>query len=586
MKNKNKKSSFPSFAPNSVSGVAKKKLASSSSSASGSVPSSTTKPVLSAASYSSLPSSVSWQAGFMSLGSLISRLSGFLRDVCIASLFSKTETDIFFVAFRLPNFFRRLLGEGSFSASVTPALTEHLQRKEGEMARSLSHSLFIALFCISSLLSFVGILFMEPLMELFLSGSSYALIEGKMEKTVLAGRVVFSYLFFVSLYAYFMSVAQAYGRFFLPALAPAALNLSLIAFAWSPKSWWAFPSLSLSWAVLLGGLLQLLPVLYEMSRLNLWPSKNFFHFNGQEVLKVGKRFLPAMIGLSGLSLIGMINVYFSVRLEEGAPSYIYYGDRLLEFPRALIALSLGTALVPELTQMVTRGELGKMKESVLKHSQLMLFFTLPCALAFALSAEPILELLFKRGEFGSSEVLKTAEVLQIYSLVLIFSSLSRILSSCFFALNKNKALLVCVFAFVCFHLFCVGILSTTFGLRGLAGGTALSYLFYFFVLLSLLFRLTGRWNLFGFAPFLLKLLPGLFVLALCLLALPWLRAWFSLLMLDSLALFFALSGTFSIGALLYVWSSAYLGEEFALACWGFFKKSLALLLKKIKAIPS
>ena len=197
---------------------------------------------------------VGLQAALMSLGTFFSRILGFLRDLSIAAFFSKTETDVFFVAFRFPNFFRRLLGEGSFSASVTPVLTETLQKEGGKKLVKEAHfRLFTLLFCLSCLLTVLGVLFMEEIMDLFFSGSAYASIEGKLEKTVIVGRLVFTYLFFVSLYSYLMSVAQVFGKFFIPAVAPAFFNLSLILFAWTPQHWWPFPAVALAYAVIFGG---------------------------------------------------------------------------------------------------------------------------------------------------------------------------------------------------------------------------------------------------------------------------------------------------------------------------------------------
>ena len=244
---------------------------------------------------------------------------------------------------------------------------------------------------------------MEDIMNLLFSDSAYASIEGKLEKTIVVGRIVFAYLFFVSLYSYFMSVAQVFGKFFLPALAPAFFNLSLIVFAFTPQSWWPFPAFSLAWAVIFGGIFQLFPVLYEMYRLDFFPRFNF-NFKNTSVFQVGKRFLPGMLGLSGLSLIGFINVYFSTWLEEGTPSYIYYGDRLMEFPRALVAVSIGTALIPELTKLYSLKKISDFKNIISHYLRFLLFLILPCALIFLLLAQPIVELLFGRGEFDEQSV--------------------------------------------------------------------------------------------------------------------------------------------------------------------------------------
>ena len=506
----------------------------------------------------------------MSLGTFLSRILGFLRDLSIAAFFSKTETDIFFVAFRFPNFFRRLLGEGSFSASVTPALTELLQKNE-QKSRELYSCLFTLLFCVVGVLTLLGVIFMGDIMHLLFANSAYASIEGKLEKTIIVGRLVFTYLFFVSFYSYFMSVAQVFGKFFLPALAPAVFNIILIVFAWTPQSWWPFPALSLGWAVIVGGLLQLLPVLYEMLKLGLYP-RFLFCFRNAEVLNTVRRFLPGMLGLAGLSLIGLINVYFAGWLEEGALSYIYYGDRLMEFPRALIAVSIGTALVPELTRQYSSNQLSKLKDTAGRYLRLLLFLTLPCALVFLLSAQPIVDLLFGRGEFDSQSVLKTTMVLQIYSAVLIFSSMSRVLSSCFFAINKNWHIVICTVLFVCFHAFCAWFFTSAYGLKGLIMATALSSVVHFVLLTGFLSYLIGELYFKKMALMLLKILPGLGLLALCLTAYPYIFNGFSLFLFPSLVQPLALLFVFFSGGGLYIFLGFLFKEEMADEFLNLFQK--------------
>ena len=548
---------------------------------------------------------VSLQAGFMSLGTLLSRILGFLRDLLIANFFSKTETDIFFVAFRFPNFFRRLLGEGAFSASVTPALTEHLEKKGKKETQKLNSCLFSLLFALTLVLTLFAVFFMDSLMNFLFEGSAYASIEGKLEKTIVVARLVFTYLCFVSLYSYCMSVAQVFGRFFLPAVAPAFFNLSLILFAWTPKNWWPFPSLSLAWAVIVGGALQLLPVLFELFRLNLLP--RFYFRKNPALFKIGKRFLPGMLGLAGLSLIGLINVYFAGQLEEGANSYIYYGDRLMEFPRSLIAVSIGMALVPELTRQYTTNSLSELKKTAGYYLSFLLFLTLPCAVICFIQAETIVQLLFGRGEFDQVSVIQTAMVLKIYTVVLIFSSLSRVLSSCFFAINKNWFMVIGSILFVAFHFVLAWHLTPIYGLKGLVGATALSSIFYFLVLTAFLFYLIGTINFKPLGNLLLNTAPGLLALFLCLVFIPFLFNWFycylfNLLLTGSCSLksvfesfssFFSSSHIFSfsyipshslISFLIFVFSCS-LGGFFYLLLSHLFKEPMAeeclKLLKKI-----
>ena len=546
---------------------------------------------------------VSLQAGLMSLGTFLSRILGFFRDLLIANFFSKTETDIFFVAFRLPNFFRRLLGEGAFSASVTPALTEYLEKKGKQETKKLHSALFSLLFCLTLVLTLLGLLFMESIMNFLFEGSAYASIEGKLEKTIIAGRLVFTYLFFVSLYSYFMSVAQVFGRFFLPALAPAFFNLSLIIFAWTPQDWWPFPSLSLAWAVIAGGLLQLFPVLFELFRLKLLPQ--FYFSRHSELLKIGKRFLPGMLGLAGLSLIGLINVYFAGQLEEGANSYIYYGDRLMEFPRALIAVSIGTALIPELTRHYAVNSLTDLKKTAGYYLSFLLFLTLPCAVIFFFQSETIVQILFGRGEFDRISVMQTAMVLKIYTVVLVFSSLSRVLSSCFFAVNKNWFMVIGSVLFVAFHFILAWFLTPLYGLKGLVGATAVSSMVYFLVLIICLFYLIGRINLKALSALLLNTAPGLLALSFCLILIPYIfnqfycylsNAFlpsscvqdglafesffspshifsFSYIQSNSLISFLTLAFSCSFGAFLYLQLSRFLKEPMAEECLKLFKKT-------------
>ncbi len=456
----------------------------------------------------------------MSAGTLVSRGLGFVRDMLIAALFSRSETDVFFVAFRFPNFFRRFLGEGSFSASLTPAIAETLEEKGGrERARAFYSALFALLFCATSFLTVLGMVFMDRIMEALFGGSPYALVPGKLEKTIIAGRIVFIYLFLASAYSYFMAAAQALKSFFLPALAPALFNGCLIALALLPQSWWPFPALSLAWAVALGGLAQLGLVLFVICKLKFWPRLGFWRDSQSwgAAKKVLRRFFPAAAGLSGLALIGLINVYFAGWLEEGAHTAIYYGDRLMELPRSLIALSIGMALIPELARLRAAGDSAGFFQTAGHCMDLSLFLTLPCALVFLLAPAPIIEALFQRGAFDGAAAAKTAMILRVYSLALVFSSAARIFSSCFFAAGKNWTAALGSGLYVAIHGALAWILTPAFGLAGLVWATALSSGFHALLLWGLMSRCVGQLPLRQTGARLLRTAPGLGLLALALL---------------------------------------------------------------------
>ena len=502
--------------------------------------------------------SVGLWAFLMSLGTVISRFFGFFRDLAIAAFFTRTQTDIFFVAFRLPNFFRRFLGEGSFSASVTPVLTESLCEDKGEVkARQISSALFTLVFSIASLLSLLGVIFMEDLMNLFFQGTPYSSVEGKLQWTVLTGRVVFAYLFLVAGYSYFMSVAHAFGKFFLPALAPALFNLTMVVFAFLPQEWWPFPALGLAWGVIIGGMAQLSLALLVVYKLGFWPSLSFA-FRDKAVLSALKRFVPASLGLSGLAVIGLLNVYFAGWLEEGAHTYIYYGDRLLEFPRSLIAISLGTALVPELSRFHAMGKKKEFFQVSSRSLDFLFFLVLPCAIGFYFLPEPIVSLLFERGQFGKEAVSQTTLVLQINAMVLIFSAAARVMVSGFFAVNKNWHCAACNLIYVLFHGLCGWFLTGEYGLKGLVFATALSSCFYFFLLLSAFSYFIGSLRLWQRVLSLVKIIPGLFLFAVISLCFGFFFSFFNALFPVGWSQFLSLLLILSVGGIGYL----FLGVSF------------------------
>ena len=520
-------------------------------------------------------SSLVKQASFMAVGTLISRVFGLLRDLLIAAFFSKNESDIFFVAFRFPNFFRRFLGEGSFSGSVTPALAESLEKDKDQAFKLHSH-LFTLLLYTVSVLTLIGFFFIDDLLHLFFSDTAYAKIPGKMEKTVIVARIVFTYVFFVSLYSYFMSALQVFGRFFLSAMAPAFFNLSLIVFMLLPGKLFPFPSYALALAVIVGGVFQLLPLMYEIKKLGFFPTLRKPLFSLVSPF-LSQRFLPGLLGLSCLSLLGIINLYFVGDLEEGSVSYLYYGDRLLEFPRALIAVSLGSALVPNLSRHFALGDLSSLKKDLAHSLHFLLFLTLPCAVVFFLFSKPLIALLFGRGQFDEVSISQTAMVLSIYSLVLIFSSLSRLFTSAFSAINKNWYVALCTMWFLVFHFFFAQYATKAYGLKGLVFATAFSYSLYTLVLAGVLSFFIPAFDLRKLFVTLLKLTPGLLLLSLWLKVYPFLSLALGNVFEGVLLLFLSVFLILIPGGFLYLFSCLLFKEEGARE----FASMLKVLLRKV-----
>ena len=287
---------------------------------------------------------------WMASGTFISRILGLVRDMVIGAFFSRTHTDAFFVAFRAPNFFRRFLGEGALSISFIPVfiqcLSESSEGKEGSVARARNfvNSVYTIMLIMVGVLTVLGIVFMDPLLRALFANTNFADIGGKIQIAIVLARWLFVYLFLVTLYAYFMGIANALGSFFIPAVAPALLNVCIIIFSLVPHSFVSLPPLLLCWGVLLGGVLQVALTAVVLYRLGFLPSFTW-QFSRSDLKIMSYRFLPGLLGVGGFSLISLLNLYFAAWLEEGAHTFIYYGDRLLELPRSLIAISLGCGFI-------------------------------------------------------------------------------------------------------------------------------------------------------------------------------------------------------------------------------------------------
>ena len=269
--------------------------------------------------------SVVRSAAAMSLGTLSSRILGVVRDMVLAALFSRTVTDAFVVAFRLPNMFRRLLGEGSLSVSFIPIYIEKRTPGEGndpaaavKAARDLANGMLTLLVIVGGVLSALGVIFMEPLMAALVGGKGFLAVEGKLETTIYLGRVMFSYLFLVTLYAYYMAIANSWKKFLVPAMAPALFNLTFILFALIPDQALGFHAGEyLAWGVLVGGCAQVSLVGHLLWRMNLLPRLRFRPWSVPGVKKVLLNMIPGMAGLGVLQLMGLVNVNLASRLPEG-----------------------------------------------------------------------------------------------------------------------------------------------------------------------------------------------------------------------------------------------------------------------------
>ena len=288
---------------------------------------------------------------------LLSRVLGFVRDALIARAFGAgLATDAFFVAFRLPNLLRRLFAEGAFSQAFVPILAEYKHRQSPQETRELVDAVASVLGLALVAVTVLGVS-LAPVVVYF-SAPGFAADPDKFGLTVTLLRLTFPYILFISLVALAAGVLNTHNRFAAPAFTPVLLNVSFIVAASFFAPYFDPPVMVLGWAVFVGGVMQLLWQVPFLARLGLLPRwrPNFRHPGLSRVLKL---MFPALFGVSISQISLLINTIFASFLVSGSVSWLYYADRLMEFPAGMLGAALGTILLPTLAKYHADGDPGE-----------------------------------------------------------------------------------------------------------------------------------------------------------------------------------------------------------------------------------
>lgn len=415
-------------------------------------------------------------------GTLVSRILGFARDIALVGLFPQLLTDSFVLGFRIPNFFRRVMGEGALAVSFIPRFLE-LKLTDSNQAEILKNTIFTFLFFLSAVISVFGIVFMDSILTglLSMSGSREAFSDPhSFSVAVIMGQWMFFYVFLVTQFAYVMAVLNAYKRFAFAGFAPAFFNIGFLLAIMIPDSYVFFSGFQLAIGVLLGGVLQLLIVTFDFYFQFKRPKFNF-NFNFKPFKKVLLATLPSVAGIGVLQLISIINIGFCAQAGQGAFTYLYLADRVLELPQSLIAVSLGTAMLPNLSELWVSNR-KDFDATLIKSIRYYLFFSIPAAIGLFFLALPITQLLFQRGETSYDEAVVVASLIQIYGFVLVVSGLNRMILPVYYSFkNTWFPALASVFV-VTAHYFVGSHLVGQFGLKGIVATTLLSAAFNFILL--------------------------------------------------------------------------------------------------------
>jgi len=362
---------------------------------------------------------------------LLSRILGFVRDLVIARAFGAgLFTDAFFVAFRIPNLLRRLFAEGAFSQAFVPILAEFKSRRgDEETKRLVDHvagTLSVALVAVTAL----GVL-AAPLI-IYVTAPGFAAAPDKFQLTVDLLRITFPYLFFISLTALAGGVLNTYSRFSVPAFSPVLLNVSFIVFALWLAPYFNPPVKALAWAVLVGGVAQLAFQAPFLARIKLLP-RFTLDFKDAAVWRVMRQMGPAVFGVSIGQLSLVINVIFASFLVTGSVSWLYYADRLMEFPSGLLGAALGTILLPSLSKHYAARSADEFSRLLDWGLRLTFLLAVPAAAALALLAVPLVSTLFHYGAFTVADVLATRRAVVAYSVGLVGLIVVKVLAPGFYA---------------------------------------------------------------------------------------------------------------------------------------------------------
>ncbi len=379
---------------------------------------------------------VSKVAGTVSGMTLLSRLFGFLRDMVIATAFgSSASADAFFVAFRIPNMQRRILGEGAAMAAFIPVFTETLIQKGESAAWKLTANLFNILFIILSTVSLLILIFSPAVITVFAPG--FLDEPGKFEMTVKLTRWMAPYLFFIGLAVFCMGILNTLKVFALPAATPILQNVSMIVSVLIIAPLMDEPIMGLAIGVVVGGALQLLVQLPAVLKKGMRFGKAL-SFRQEEVTKIARLMGPAILGLAVYEVNILIDTLIASLLPGGSISYLYYGTRLAQLPLGIFAVALGVALLPTLSTQAARGDLKELVQTLGFSIRLILFVTIPATAGLIILRKPIINTLWERGEFLASTTEGTAIALLYYSIGLCAYSGIKIIAPAFYSLQDTK----------------------------------------------------------------------------------------------------------------------------------------------------
>ncbi|WP_215395801.1 murein biosynthesis integral membrane protein MurJ [Rheinheimera oceanensis] len=379
----------------------------------------------------------------VSFMTLISRVLGLVRDVVVANFIGAgAAADVFFFANRIPNFLRRLFAEGAFSQAFVPVLAEVKAKHGDDAVRELLAKVAGSLGVVVTLVTLFGVI-ASPLVAMLFGMGWFVewLNDGpeahKFELASLMLKITFPYLWFISLVALSGAVLNTYNRFAVAAFTPVFLNIAMIACAVYMAPTMEEPALALAWGVFIGGVVQLLFQLPFLAKAGVlvWPK---WGWRDENVTKIRKLMLPALFGVSVSQINLLLDTVIASFLLTGAVSWLYYSDRLIEFPLGLFGIAIATVILPNLSRHHATANTERFSHTLDWSLRFVALFGIPAMAGLMVLSQPIIALLFMRGEFSQNDVLMVSYSLIAYSTGLLSYMLIKVLAPGFYARQDIK----------------------------------------------------------------------------------------------------------------------------------------------------
>lgn len=419
-------------------------------------------------------------AGIVGSATLLSRILGMLRDMVVAAVFGAGPlSDAFFVAFRIPNLMRRLFAEGSLTVSFIPVFTDHLVNSGRDEAFRMGRSAFWTLGLILFVITAIGIFGAYWVVRIIAPGFDGS--SGNFDLTVSLTRFMFPYVIFICLTALCTGVLNSLNHFAAPAFGPVYLNICIIISALLFSRFLEKPIYSLSIGVIIGGAIQLFALIPPMLKLGfVFFGKIDFRHEG--VKKVGRLMLPSIFGSAAYQIDMLVNTMLASMLASGSVSYLYYADRLVQFPLALFGVSAATVILPTLSRQAAKNDMKAVASSLSEGFRLVSFVNFPAMAGLIALSYPMVSVIFQRGAFDPIQAKATSEALVCYSVGLWAFSSVRIVLPVYYAVKDIRTPAIFTGITVICDILLAMLLMTRMGHKGIALSTSLSSMLNFFLL--------------------------------------------------------------------------------------------------------